>query len=410
MIARALGEARQLLARCHAPTLGRKSRTEHETNVTQRPLIADRARCRGRAGVVASDPQQFELSIADILPIELAGPECPQRASTIEAIVDGSGSVTRATGTLSLRKQHPCRLPITPGLSHRGPPRRRSRYIPVRDGAIGQSGQVGERPGTSSSAKRPRHPSAGNLDAVPMLVDDDSAPALSPLAYPNGARFDPTVVHVGPGLSDEAVGRLVGGGEGRRILELGCGNGSNAVALARQGARVIVVDSSATRLAAARARADDNGVRIELHHGDLADLAFVRADQIDVCLAAYSLSEVADVARVFRQVHRVLRTEAPMVVSLPHPLAIIADGDPDKDGVRLSRSSFDRTRVAADGAPSPIEPHRITDIFTAFTRSNFRVDVLLEPQVEPSADPAFALPAHAWIPPTLVIRGRKQGI
>lgn len=231
----------------------------------------------------------------------------------------------------------------------------------------------------------------------------------STLGFPDGAAFDPTSVRLGPGLTDESIERLVGSGEGRRILELGSGDGSNAIALAQQGARVIVVDSSAARLTVARNNAEAHDVRIEFHHGDLADLAFVRADQIDLCLAVYSLAEVSDVARVFRQVERVLRTEAPMVISLPHPLEYMVDGVPDGEGARLRRSAFDRSRVAVPELGTQIEPHRVTDIFTALTRSNFRVDTLLEPPMDPAADGGFASPVHEWIPATFIIRGRKQG-
>ena len=263
----------------------------------------------------------------------------------------------------------------------------------------------------SGPGSRPRHPSAGNLGDRPTLVSPtDAPPSVSTLGYPAGAAFAPGSVRLGPGLTDDSIDRLVGSGDGRRILELGCGDGSNAIALARQGARVIVVDSSAARLAVARNHAESQDVRIEFHHGDLADLAFVRADQIDLCLAVYSLAEVADVSRVFRQVHRVLRTEAPFVISLPHPLELMAEADADGEGVRLRRSAFDQSRVAIPGASTQIEAHRVTDIFTALTRSNFRVDALLEPPMDTSAEGGFSSPVHEWVPATVIIRGRKQGI
>lgn len=237
----------------------------------------------------------------------------------------------------------------------------------------------------------------------------EAAAAHSPLAYPDAAPASDRV-RFGPGLDDEHLARLVVGGigEGRRVLELGCGDGSNAVALARQGARVIVVDTSAARLASARQRADADDVRIEFHHGDLADLAFVRADQIDLCLALYSLNEVADVSRVFRQVHRVLRTEAPMVISLPHPSAMCVEADPDGGAPILVRSAFDPSPYSVPGTERRIEAHRISDVFTALGRSNFRVDTLVEPQA--TADATYSNGLEEWIPSTVIIRGRKQGI
>lgn len=244
-----------------------------------------------------------------------------------------------------------------------------------------------------------------------MLVSPTAATAAhSPLAYPDGAPFDPSRVRFGPGLDDDTLSRLVGlgAGEGRRVLELGCGDGGNAIALARQGARVIVVDSSATRLATARSNAEAHDVRIEFHHGDLADLAFVRADQIDLCLAIYSLSEVADLSRVFRQVHRVLRTEAPLLISLPHPSSIDLEADPDGGPPAVARSAFDASPVAVPGTDRRIQAHRSSDVFTVLGRSNFRVDTFLEPPATP--DTTYASGLEEWAPTTVILRGRKQGI
>lgn len=241
-----------------------------------------------------------------------------------------------------------------------------------------------------------------------LVAPDDDLAGRSTLTWPEGTEFDPTTVRLGPGAVGETLDRLVGNGNGRRVLELGCGDGGNAVALAMQGARVISVDPSSSRLARARAHAEAHDVRIEYHHGDLADLAFVRADQIDLCIAAYSLSEVEDVSRVFRQVERVLRTEAALLISLPHPLELMVADDPEGGAPRLTRAAFDASPVTEGGRR--IVPHRITDIFTALTRSNFRVDALLEPAVDAASAGDHHRPAHDWVPATFVVRGRKQGI
>ena len=60
------------------------------------------------------------------------------------------------------------------------------------------------------------------------------------------------------------------------------GNGENAIALARQGAHVIALDRSAAQLARARKLAATTDVRVEWHECDAADLAFLRADSIDL--------------------------------------------------------------------------------------------------------------------------------
>ena len=127
----------------------------------------------------------------------------------------------------------------------------------------------------------------------------------------NGAMSDrrpPMSCSSGPICPTEAELRLCGDVRNKRVLDLGCGRGENAVALAKQGAHVIAVDQSAD---AARRRArrspTQHEVRVEWHQSDVADLAFLRADSIDLTLAAGLLTEVDDVDRLFRQVHRVLR-------------------------------------------------------------------------------------------------------
>lgn len=225
-----------------------------------------------------------------------------------------------------------------------------------------------------------------------------------PLAgFPAGAEDGPALA-LGPGLDPEITQRLLGSTDGRRILELGTGSGRFGVELAARGAKVISVEPSMERVTDARAIAEAAKVKVEYHHGDLADLAFVRGDQIDVAIAVYSLATVADLGRVFRQVNRVLRQDAGLIISLPHPLALMTEvGDAS---VRLSRTYFDASPIRwhLDGEEGSVQPHTVGDVITTLWRSNFRVDTVLEPRV---ADPAD--PLTEWVPTSLVVRARKQG-
>ena len=100
---------------------------------------------------------------------------------------------------------------------------------------------------------------------------------------PNGDPQTDTVIY-GPDGPAERELRLIGDVKGKRVLELGCGTGQAAVTLAKQGATVIAVDVSTVQLAHARRLMERAEVRIEWHETDLADLAFLRADSIDVAL------------------------------------------------------------------------------------------------------------------------------
>lgn len=223
------------------------------------------------------------------------------------------------------------------------------------------------------------------------------------LAAPAGRDLPTDVVSYGFDIPREDVLKLLGHVEGKRILDLGCGAGHNAIALARQGAKVIGVDASAEQVADARDAAERAGVRLELHHSPLAELAFIRADTIDAVVSAHGLVQVDDLDRVFRQVDRVLRPEHHFVLSLPHPALALVDPD-DPDG-RVRRSYWD---------PAPLGdavPRTISALFTSLGRANFRVDALLEPE-PPAAAPRSRgwAPVMAQVPATVILRARKQGI
>jgi SAM-dependent methyltransferase len=191
--------------------------------------------------------------------------------------------------------------------------------------------------------------------------------------------------------------RLLGDLRGKRVLDLGCGSGSAAIAFAQQGAIVIALDSDDSGLARARPRAEQAEVKVEWRTGDLADLAFLRAESIDAAFSATSVAEVDDASRLFRQVQRVLKPNGPFVFSYAHPMSLCIDAS----GV-VSRSYFDPgpIDVERDGEPLRLHVRDIGDVFTELGRAGFRVDTILEPR--PSSP-------GARVPDTIVWRARKEG-
>jgi SAM-dependent methyltransferase len=231
------------------------------------------------------------------------------------------------------------------------------------------------------------------------------------VAAPAGQDLPTDVVTYGSHVPQEDTLKLLGHVEGKRILDLGCGAGHNAIALARQGAKVIAVDESAQQIGEARAACEQEGIKVELHHAPLAELAFIRAETIDGVVSAFGLASVDDLDRVFRQVHRVLRQEHPVVLSLPHPAFAVLD--PDDSELRVQRSYWDTAPITAASADGPADvPHTLSALFTSLGRANFRVDTLLEPEPDPSGghhSPQWS-EAMRYLPATLILRARKQGI
>ncbi|MPY93526.1 MAG: methyltransferase domain-containing protein [Acidimicrobiia bacterium] len=236
------------------------------------------------------------------------------------------------------------------------------------------------------------------------------------------------VVRYGPLVPDERDVRLLGTVAAKRVLLLGTGGGQAAAALAGAGAKVIAVEPSDAGVAHVRQYCAARGVSVEVHHRDLAELAFVRADTVDVALSVLSLAAVADLGRVFRQVHRVLRSEAPLVLSLPHPttslLQVVPPGGDTGDAgapgggasatvtMRRGYTESQPLRWSLDAGPSEGEDHThtIEGTFTALTRANFRVDTLLEPLARPGGRQSpYWVPAMDHLPAVLLVRARKLG-
>lgn len=125
-------------------------------------------------------------------------------------------------------------------------------------------------------------------------------------AVPEGRRPDPETV-------EWALEALSPTG-GVRVLDVGCGDGHAAAAIARAGADVTGVDPSQVALERARsahpqlelARPNDDGTL------PLADAAF------DAALCVNVLEHVADTQRLMSELRRVLRSGGRVALVVPH--------------------------------------------------------------------------------------------
>ncbi|HEX5614536.1 MAG TPA: methyltransferase domain-containing protein [Acidimicrobiia bacterium] len=222
----------------------------------------------------------------------------------------------------------------------------------------------------------------------------------------------PDVVRYGGAIASERDLRLIGDVTGKRVVDLGCGRGDNAIVLALAGAHVIGVDVSRGQLARLQRRAEQAETKVETHRSDAADLAFLRADSIDLALSTGAIEHVEDLDRFFRQVHRVLRPGAAFVCSSPHPVALCIGRDHAHPGalplgaLEVRRSYFASGPITLDhdGEPVTLWPRTIAEIFASLHRAGFRVDTLLEPEPVATAD------TGPTIPPILLWRARKEGI
>jgi ubiquinone biosynthesis O-methyltransferase len=147
-----------------------------------------------------------------------------------------------------------------------------------------------------------------------MTVDGDRAddlPDLGPEAY---SRWRATEIGaITEGIENQLILELVGEVSGRKVLDVGCGDGAFALDLARRGAIVTAIDASAAMIDAAKKRAAQQSANVAFQVATAEQMPFA-ADDFDVVTAITILCFVENASPVFREMARVLRPGGRLVI------------------------------------------------------------------------------------------------
>ena len=141
--------------------------------------------------------------------------------------------------------------------------------------------------------------------------------------------------------------QLLGDVRGLRILDLGCGGGQAAIALAKAGAQVTGVDFSSQQLAFARQLAANEGVTVHFALGDIDQLGSFVDGSFDLILSLYTLQYLPDPLQCLHEVHRLLVQNGRLIISLDHPIRnCFFDPDDDEFTPYPSHSYFSSTPLS----------------------------------------------------------------
>ncbi len=199
------------------------------------------------------------------------------------------------------------------------------------------------------------------------------------------------IIHYGPLCPGEDKLKLLGNLSGKKILDLGCGAGQNAIAIARLGARVTAIDFSEDQIRQAGDMAIRRKAQIRFIAGDIARRLPLPRGSFDLIISACAIAFVRDIEQVFRESIRVLKPGGMFVLSDMHPLQYILDEN--RTGVNFTHSfphkplllkwrwDFEDGKIGSmAGAHFQHYVRSLSDYHNALTSTGFVIGKMLEPK------------------------------
>lgn len=204
---------------------------------------------------------------------------------------------------------------------------------------------------------------------------------------------------------------------GLEVLCLAAGGGKHGPLYAAAGARVTVLDLSATMLELDRQVARERGIDLELVQGSIDDLGMFAAGRFDLVVHPVSTCYVADVEPVFRSVARVTRAGGAYVSQHKSPTSLQATLEPNAAGHYELRHELQRREPLPPAPPGRLREagtqefvHSLTALLGGICRAGFVIEDVHEPEhAAAAATPGSFTHRAAYLPPYLRILARRQG-
>ncbi len=188
-----------------------------------------------------------------------------------------------------------------------------------------------------------------------------------------------------------AIMDLMGDVSGKLVLDLGCGSGEYALALARKGAKITGLDISGKCLDLVQEKAKNENVDMDLVHGSISDLNIFNR-QFDMVFSSTTMHYVKDIMAAFRQVNSLLKNDGTFLLSVVHPFYTATY--PLADYKNVDKYATFGLRYFNHKVRKYVPPwakfctvnhcicyhHTVEDYFNALTGAGFTIESLVEPE------------------------------
>lgn len=218
--------------------------------------------------------------------------------------------------------------------------------------------------------------------------------------------------------------RLLGDVKGKKVLDLGCGEGGYARELRKRGAEVTGIDCSQAAIAYAKAveeqqQSEDDFSNIQYFLRNSNDLNGIGNNLFDLVLCSMMLMDVEDMTGTLREMNRVLKPNGQVLISILHPCfkpPVEHHWFHEKDGIQVKIKNYFSPEVWEDRmgreGKSVLYRHRtLSEYVKAFVNTGFLITDLNEPF--PTEEETKKSPRIEWltrIPMYMFFTLRKTGI
>ena len=120
-------------------------------------------------------------------------------------------------------------------------------------------------------------------------------------------------------LNGPALKRMVGDAKGKRVLDIGCGEGFLSRYFAGTGAEVTAVDISEALIEAAKEEEQRHLLGVRYIAADAAKLSMLEPESFDIAYCHMALMDIEDYGAAIGEVSRVLRKGGRFVAVMEHP-------------------------------------------------------------------------------------------
>ena len=192
-------------------------------------------------------------------------------------------------------------------------------------------------------------------------------------------------------LTDPAMLQAIGEPNGLTILDAGCGEGYLSRILARKGAAVTGVDTSAKLIDAARTQNLVDALTISFDVASVYELPYAD-NRFDLVVCNHLLNDLPDPSKPIGEFARILRDGGRLVILMLHPCFYNKHAEREQATNGLIAASYFDTRsieqaFEVDGLTSPVANtawFRPLEFYTeALRRSGFVITSLTEPHPSP---------------------------